>query len=154
MARKVTAKNGGVKAAAKTTEAKVNGVKAAEEAVEVKATEEKATEVKAAGTEEVAAEKEEAAAKKTTTAKKTVQKETKAVTAKKAEKEELKPEVYLQFQGNEAVVEGLIEKAKELYVAEGHRISSIKSLQMYLKPEEYAAYYVINGKFSGRLDLF
>ena len=66
----------------------------------------------------------------------------------------LKPEVFVQFQGREAVVEEVVEKAKAQYVAEGHRVSSIKSLQVYLKPEEYAAYYVINQKFAGRVDLF
>jgi len=48
----------------------------------------------------------------------------------------------------------VIEKAKNEFVAEGHRASSIKSLQVYLKPEEFAAYYVINQKFAGRVDLF
>ena len=75
-------------------------------------------------------------------------------TAKKAAKEELKPEVYVEYQGNSALVEAAIEKAKEKFVAEGHRASSIKSLQIYLKPEDYAAYYVINQKNSGKVDLF
>lgn len=33
-------------------------------------------------------------------------------------------------------------------------MSSIKTLQLYLKPEESAAYYVINQKFAGKVDLF
>lgn len=76
--------------------------------------------------------------------------------AKKAapKKEELKPEVFIQFQGQEAVVADVIEKAKKQFEAEGHRASSIKSIQVYLKPEEYAAYYVINQKHAGRVDLF
>ena len=74
--------------------------------------------------------------------------------AAKAAKEELKPEVYIQYQGNEAIVADVIEKAKNEFVADGHRASSIKSLQVYLKPEEFAAYYVINQKFAGRVDLF
>ena len=69
-------------------------------------------------------------------------------------KEELKPEVFIQFQGQEAVVADVIEKAKKQFEAEGHRASSIKSIQVYLKPEEYAAYYVINQKHAGRVDLF
>lgn len=73
---------------------------------------------------------------------------------KKVVKEEMKPEVFIQFQGNEAVVEEAVEKAKAQFVAEGHRVSSIKSLQLYLKPEEFAAYYVINQKFAGKVDLF
>ena len=48
----------------------------------------------------------------------------------------------------------MIEKAKKQFEAEGHRASSIKSIQVYLKPEEYAAYYVINQKHAGRVDLF
>ena len=80
----------------------------------------------------------------------------KKVAAKKAapKKEELKPEVFIQFQGQEAVVAEVIEKAKKQFEAEGHRASSIKSIQVYLKPEEYAAYYVINQKHAGRVDLF
>lgn len=90
-------------------------------------------------------------AKATKTAKTT--KSTKTTT-KKAVKEEMKPEVFIQYQGKEAIVEEAIEKAKAEFVADGHRVSSIKSLQIYLKPEEYAAYYVINQKFAGRVDLF
>ena len=106
--------------------------------------------------------------KKTTTAKSAVRAaaaEAKAVEAKAAEaapveekpaevKEEVKPEVYIQFQGQEAVVEEVIEKAKKQFVEEGHRMSTIKTIQVYLKPEEYAAYYVINQKHAGRVDLF
>ena len=79
----------------------------------------------------------------------------KKAAAKKAapKKEELKPEVFIQFQGQEAVVAEVIEKAKKQFEAEGHRASSIKSIQVYLKPEEYAAYYVINQKHAGRVRL-
>ena len=102
--------------------------------------------VKETAAETKAAEKVEAATK--TVAKKAA--------AKKAapKKEELKPEVYIQFQGQEAVVTEVIEKAKKQFEAEGHRASSIKSIQVYLKPEEYAAYYVINQKHAGRVNLF
>jgi hypothetical protein len=74
--------------------------------------------------------------------------------AVKAEKGELKPEVFIQFAGTEAVVADVTEKIKASYVEEGHRVSSIKSLQVYLKPEENAAYYVINQKTAGKVDLF
>ena len=35
--------------------------------------------------------------------------------------------------------------------AAGHRLSSIKSLDVYIKPEDYTAYYVINGKVTGKV---
>ncbi len=110
----------------------------------VKAVEAKAAEVK---------EKEKAVVE-TVKEKKPGRPAKKPAKAAKAAKEEMKPEVVIQFQGNEAVVEEAIEKAKAQYVAEGHRVSSIKTLKIYLKPEEYAAYYVINDKFAGRVDLF
>lgn len=111
--------------------------KAEERVAEVKVADTKATEKKSD-----AKEGKKVAEKKTTA---------KQATAKKAE---LKPEVFVQFNGNEALVENVIEKAKQQYVAEGHRVSTIKSLQVYVKPEEYAAYYVINEKTHGRVDLF
>ena len=48
----------------------------------------------------------------------------------------------------------LVAKIKAEYVADGHRESSIKALQVYVKPQEWAAYYVINNKITGRMDLF
>lgn len=73
---------------------------------------------------------------------------------KAAAKAELKPEIFVQFQGKESVLEDALDRAKGEYTAAGHRVSSIKSLQLYLKPEEGAAYYVINQKFAGKVELF
>lgn len=92
-----------------------------------------------------------AAAKKTAekvgTAKKTA-------AAKKAEKAPLIPEIKIQFAGNEADEDEIVNAIKNKYVSEGHRASAIKSLQIYLKPEENAAYYVINQKSMGMVPLF
>ena len=105
---------------------------------------------------EVVAEKkvtESDVAEKKVTEKKVAGKKTtaKQTTAKKAE---MVPEVFVQFSGNEAAVATVIEKAKQQFVEGGHRVSTIKSLQVYMKPEEYAAYYVINQKHHGKVDLF
>ena len=48
----------------------------------------------------------------------------------------------------------MVEKVKAQFVAEGHRAGNIKSLRIYIKPEDKAAYYVINDKNAGRVDLF
>lgn len=139
--------------------------KAAEVKAAVKATETKAVvkaeEVKAEA-KEVVAKKAETVVKKAETAvkaaaKTTAKKATKKAAAKKtakAEKKELVPEVFVQFDGNEDVVANVIERAKEAFTADGHRASSIKSLKVYLKPEEYAAYYVINDTYAGKVNLF
>ena len=80
-----------------------------------------------------------------------VKAEAKEVVAKKAETVVKKAEETVK---NEDVVANVIERAKEAFTADGHRASSIKSLKVYLKPEEYAAYYVINDTYAGKVNLF
>lgn len=77
----------------------------------------------------------------------------KKAAAKPAEKPELKPELFFQYDGGEISANDYVEKVKQAYVAEGHRVSSIKSLQLYFKPEDNKVYYVINEKTTGDLDL-
>lgn len=71
-------------------------------------------------------------------------------------KEEMKPEVIIQHMGNDISVENLsvektVDKIVEMYVAERNYKASIKSLQVYIKPEENAAYYVINQRKNGKI---
>lgn len=61
--------------------------------------------------------------------------------------------VYVQFDGKEVKTEELVEQVKAIWTGEGHRASSIKSLEVYVKPEDAAAYYVINGKDTGKIEL-
>lgn len=116
----------------------------------------KTVETKAANVAEktqTAAEKTKDAAEKTV---KTVETKAKAAkkTVKKAVKEILKPEITVQYQNLEVTTETVEERVKAQFAAEGHRVGTIKKLNIYVKPEEYAAYYVINDKFTGRVDLF
>ena len=53
----------------------------------------------------------------------------------------------------EFTTKDVMDKAKQAFVAEGHRESSIKSIRLYIKPEESMAYYVINDKFAGGVSL-
>lgn len=115
-------------------------VKTAEPVKAEKPAETKAEPVKAEPAKKTAAKKETA---KKTTAKKTV----------KAEKPAVAQNVYVQFAGLEISTADLTAKVTEEWVALGHRASSIKSLDLYVKPEDMAAYYVINGKESGKIAL-
>lgn len=136
------------KTAVKLEETKEAAVTAAKKATGVKVEDVKTAAANVTETaKSVVAEKKETVKEKAKTA-------AKKASPKKAAKEPLKPEVFIQFQGREAVVDEAIKKATDEYVAAGHRLSSIKSLQVYLKPEENAAYYVVNQKAAGRVDLF
>ena len=119
----------------KTLEAKAAEVKAAASAVEAKATE------KLANVKETVKETTEA-----------VKEEVKKAPKKKATRSET--EVFVEYYGQQSSVEEITNKVKEVFVSEGHRVSTIKSLKLYLKPEDGFAYYVINEKFAGRVPLF
>lgn len=109
------------------------------------------TETTAPKAEEVKAEVKKAPAKKAE-----VKEEAKKAPAKKATlaKAEIKTALYVQFAGNEVTEADIIDKVKAAYVAEGHKESAIKEINLYVKPEEYAVYYVINDKAIGKVNLF
>ena len=128
----------------------------ASKVVKAKATEVKTAEVKTEVAKESAkvaetAAKADAVVDKAEekTAKKAPAKRTAKTTAKKAVKEEAKTEVVLQYLTLEISAAGVEEKVKAQFVAEGHRAGCIKTMSIYVKPEEYKAYYVINDKFEG-----
>ena len=140
-AKKATATT---KKAAETAEAS-DPVKTAEPVKAEKPAETKAEPVKAEPAKKTAAKKE--------TAKKETAKKTTAKKTVKAEKPAVTQNVYVQFAGLEISTADLTAKVTEEWVALGHRASSIKSLDLYVKPEDMAAYYVINGKESGKIAL-
>lgn len=122
---------------------------------DVKAEVEKAVEKT---TEKVAEKAAEVKADVKDTVKKTAAKAAKAAKtakeAKPAKKEPVKPEIIVQYQNSEVDTAAVEERVKAQFVAEGHKAGFIRKLNIYIKPEEYSAYYVINDKFSGRVDLF
>ena len=71
--------------------------------------------------------------------------------ADKAARGEAVPVVYVQYQDAEEKVEDLVAAAKAAFAAE-HPRTKVSDLKLYVKPEERAAYYVVNEKFAGRVD--
>lgn len=142
--------------AAKPAEAKEEAVAAkettakAETKTTTKTTAAKKAETKTEEPKKAAAKAEETAKKETTTKKPAKKAPAKKPETKKTEKVE---EIYLQFHGQEIFTKEILEKAKQAYIAEGHRESSIKSMRLYIKPEENMAYYVINEKIAGGVAL-
>lgn len=99
-------------------------------------------------------------AEKEVKAAKTAEKEVKEVKPAKpaakapAKKAAVKETIYLQYLGKEIDKEVLMKQVKEIWTKEQKRkVSDMKSVSLYLKPEENAAYYVINEEVSGKIDL-
>lgn len=61
------------------------------------------------------------------------------------------PEIVLQYSGAEIEASTLADAAVAQYKAAKKR-ARIKAIKLYIKPEERAAYYVINGTFNGKVD--
>lgn len=57
---------------------------------------------------------------------------------------------YFEINGEQISTEVITERIKETYKADGHRIGSVKSLDVYYNFDEQRAYYVVNGKAEGK----
>ncbi|MBQ9348696.1 MAG: hypothetical protein IJT94_15405 [Oscillibacter sp.] len=69
---------------------------------------------------------------------------------KKQMADNLKPAIFVQFQETQADVNELVESARAAFRAEKKR-TRITDMKLYIKPEERAAYYVINEKSEGKI---
>ena len=120
--------------------------KVADKAVEGNAVAEKETEktTVASKTVKKPAEKKAAAPKKTTAEK--TQAAEKAPAAKKtpAKKAERKATVVIEYGENQIVAKEVLDAATKAYKA-NHRGVTIKTIEVYIQPENNVAYYVVNG---------
>ena len=77
---------------------------------------------------------------------------------KEAVKETVKPEiekrVVVEFGGRQVAAKDVLAQAEKAY-AKSHPGTVIKSMELYISPEQNAAYYVVNGEGSDdfRIDL-
>ena len=63
-------------------------------------------------------------------------------------------EVILQYRNYEVNMDDVTERVKAHYVAKGNKPESIENMQIYVKPEDFTAYYVINDREAGKVNLF
>lgn len=83
----------------------------------------------------------------------TAEEKKEAAKLRAAEKEKannLKAEIFVQFRESDISIDGLVEAAK----ADFHKTKKrtlVTTMQLYVKPEEHIAYYVINGNYKGSI---
>ncbi len=65
--------------------------------------------------------------------------------AKRTAAKDIKTSVVVQFAGKEVTEKDLIAAVKKAYTKKGNKVGDIKTIEIYVKPEESAAYYVVNG---------
>lgn len=115
--------------------------KAPEEMIPGKATGKKAADPAQAGEVKVQEEKKSAVPKKAPVKKSTAPKKT---TAKKTE-----PEVsfFIEYSGRQIAAGEVVEAVKKDYLSKQEG-SAVKTIEVYVKPEENTAYYAVNGEGS------
>ena len=111
------------------------------------------TEIKPQTKEKVEAKVEKAAAD-------TVEKITKkavkgagaAKTVKKAAKKDIKIKAFVEYYGKQVEEKDIIARVKKAWTRSGKKVGDIKEMDLYIKPEENAVYYVINGTETGAVE--
>lgn len=80
--------------------------------------------------------------------------EKKPAAKKTTKKTELKTELCIQFGEKEYTDKEVLKLVKAVWTKEMKRkVGEMKKVQIYVKPEESAAYFVINGEVTGKVEL-
>jgi hypothetical protein len=65
----------------------------------------------------------------------------------------LKATIFVEYAGKQVEDKAIIAHAKQLWVESGHKVGDLKTLELYIKPEDNSVYYVINGTETGKIEL-
>lgn len=82
----------------------------------------------------------------------TVEVTTEKVTKKATTKKEVKTSLFVEYAGKQVTEKEIIASVKKVWTKAGHKIGEIKTMELYVKPEESAVYYVINKTESGKVE--
>ena len=62
-------------------------------------------------------------------------------------------QITLQFNGREFDLNAVEANVKKNWKDAGHKLTEIADLDIYVKPEEAAVYYVVNKEIEGKVEL-
>lgn len=65
----------------------------------------------------------------------------------------MKSTFYIEYAGNQVEDKAIVAQAKAIWTQQGNKIKDLTSLNLYVKPEENAVYYVFNDEISGQFPL-
>lgn len=71
--------------------------------------------------------------------------------AVKKTKKDIKVNAYVEYYGKQVHESTMIAEVKKAWRKSGHKVGDIKSMDLYIKPEEDRVYYVINGTENGSI---
>lgn len=77
---------------------------------------------------------------------------TKPAAAKSAAKKDIKVKAVVEYYGRQVEEQDMIANVKKAWTKSGKKVRDIKTMELYIKPEEAAVYYVINGTDTGAVE--
>lgn len=63
----------------------------------------------------------------------------------------MKTTIFVEYLEKQVEDKEIITLVKQCWTESGHRVGEIKTLELYVKPEEAAVYYVINETETGKV---
>lgn len=62
-----------------------------------------------------------------------------------------KKTLYVQYNGKQVEEKDIVASVKKAWTDAGNKVGEIKTMEVYVKPEEDAVYYVINETETGKV---
>ena len=64
----------------------------------------------------------------------------------------MKMKTFVEYSGKQGEEKEVIANIKKVWVEAGNKVGDIKTLELYIKPEEATVYYVINETEKGSIE--
>lgn len=64
-----------------------------------------------------------------------------------------KTSMFVEYQGKQVEDKAILAAVKKAWTEAGNKVGDMKTVELYIKPEETAVYYVINGTETGKVEL-
>ena len=65
----------------------------------------------------------------------------------------MKTNTYVEYAGKQVDEKVVVASVKQVWTEAGNKVKDIKTMDLYIKPEESAVYYVINETFTGSVEM-
>ena len=76
----------------------------------------------------------------------------KAAPKKAAAKKEIKTSLFVEYGEKQVEDKAIVASVKKAWTKAGNKVGDIKTMALYVKPEEAAVYYVINSTETGKVE--
>lgn len=63
-----------------------------------------------------------------------------------------KTSMFVEYHGKQVEDKAMMAAVKKAWTEAGHKVGDMKTVELYIKPEEASVYYVINETASGKIE--